>query len=350
MKKPLIILVLTILAICVHDLRAQPAGSAPRGAPMPTTQQIQQMLDSKQYPEVLKESQRMLTLKGAAAKDVDKYDVLMLRAEAQLQLKQQGPAIESYNKAVKETSDPTKAGVPKAMVKLIQKSKAFVYTPKPSNDPTHPGAPLNILDPKERKTALKALFDDEWKPTQAKIDELKKRGNTSLTPVIEASGLAGEMRGLEIAATGTDAETSTALSDLTDNASRLMTDYLDRSTKRVEDIDRAANLPQSNNINETNRMGLTAAQANDLRDIAATCEKLTLAADQVAASAGAKAADFKTISGKAADLGKHANDVLNADYTSLLDNGNNSRIQRGGEQIPVHPGQVPTRGPLSNPR
>src|SRR2546423_2177900 len=246
----MILLVLTILAMSFHELRAQPAGSAPRGAPLPTTQQIQQMLDSKQYPEVLKDSQRMLTLKGAAAKDVDKYDVLMLRAEAQLQLKQQGPAVESYNKAIKQTSDPTKAGVPKAMVTLIQKSKAFMYTPKPSNDPTHPGAPLNILDPKERKIALKALFDDEWKPTQAKIDALKKKGNSSLTPIIEASGLAGEMRGLEIAATGTDAQTSTALSDLTDNASRLMTDYLDRSTKRVEDVDRAANLPQSNNINE----------------------------------------------------------------------------------------------------
>lgn len=350
MNRAFAFLFLLSVGLIAANLRAQPAGSAPRGARLPTTQQIQQMLDSKQYPEVLRESQRVLTLKGAAAKDVDKYDVLMLRGEAQLQLKQQGPAVESYNKAVKETSDPTKAGVPKAMVSLIQKSRGFMYTPKPSNDPTHPGAPLNILDPKERKMALKALFDDEWKPTQARIDTLKKRGNTSLTPIIEASGLAGEMRGLEIAATGSDAQTSTALSDLTDNASRLMTDYLDRSTKRVEEVDRAANLPQSNNINETNRMGLTAAQATDLRDIAATCEKLTLAADQVAASAGAKGADFKTISGKAADLGKHANEVLNADYTSPIDNGTNNRIQRGGEQIPLHPGQVPTRGPLSNPQ
>jgi hypothetical protein len=345
------LLLIALLSVIVTNSGAQPAGSAPRGAPLPTTQQIQQMLDSKQYPEVLRESQRMLTLKGAAAKDVDKYDVLMLRAEAQLQLKQQGPAVESYNKAIKETSDPTKAGVPKAMVTLIQKSKAFMYTPKPSNDPTHPGAPLNILEPKERKMALKALFDDEWKPTQAKIDALKKRGNTSLTPIIEASGLAGEMRGLEIAATGTDAQTSTALADLTDNASRLMTDYLDRSTKRVEEVDRAANLPQSNNMNETNRMGLTAAEANDLRDIAATCEKLTLAADQVAASAGAKSADFKSISGKAADLGKHANDVLNADYTNPIDNGNNNRIQRGGEQVPTGRGvPMAPRGGYTNPR
>ena len=112
MKQPVILLILTVIAISFHELRAQPAGSAPRGAPLPTTQQIQQMLDSKQYPEVLKESQRILTLKGAAAKDVDKFDVLMLRGEAQLQLKQQGPAVESYTKAIKETSDPTKAGVP----------------------------------------------------------------------------------------------------------------------------------------------------------------------------------------------------------------------------------------------
>jgi hypothetical protein len=348
MKKAFVLMFLCVTGLILTDLRAQPAGSSPRGAPMPTTQQLQQMIDSKQYPDVLKESQRMLQLKGAAAKDVDRYDVLMLRAEAQLQLKQQGPAAESYTKAAKETSDPTKAGLPKAMVTLLQKSRAFMYTPKPSSDPTHPGAPLNILEATDRKQALKALFDDEWKPTQQKIDALKKKGNTSLTPIIEASGLAGEMRGLEIAATGSDAQTSTALSDLTDNASRLMNDYLDRSSKRVEDIERLANLPQSNTINDTTRTGLTGTQMNDLKDIAATCDKLTLAAQQVAASAGAKGADFQTIAGKSTDLGKHANEVLNGDYSSMINNnGGDNRIQRGGQTpMPV----MPPRTGYNNPR
>src|SRR3954453_7740076 len=206
----------------------------------------------------------------------------------------------------------------------------MVYTPKPSSDPTKPTAPLNIVDQKDRKLALAALFDDEWKPAQTKIDALKKQGNTSLTPIIEAAGLAGEMRGLEMAATGTDEKTSTALSDLTDSAARLMNDYLDRQSKRVEDVSRPANLPQTNNINETSRMGLTAAQATDLRDIVATCAKLVTAADLVSASAGPKGSDFKSISTKASDLGKKANDVLNADYTASLDTNMTGNVQRGG--------------------
>ena len=84
-----------------------------------------------------------------------------------------------------------------------------------------------------------------------------------------------------------------------------MTDYLDRETRRLEDIDRAANLPSSDNINETSRRGLTAQQATDLKDITATCEKLTLAADQVAASAGPKGSDFHAISDRSKELGKH---------------------------------------------
>ena len=137
----------------------------------------------------------------------------MIRGEAYLQLKQQSSAIQAYTQAGKETTDPTKAGVAKAMVTLLQKSHAFSYTPKPSNDPTKPSAPLNLLDPNDRKMALAALFDDEWKPTQAKIDAYKKQGTTSLVPILQAASLAGEMRGLELAATGDDKQTSTALSD-----------------------------------------------------------------------------------------------------------------------------------------
>lgn len=328
MTKPIAILFVLVVAISFKDLRAQPAAGR---TPAPTTQQLQQMIDAKQYAEVLQQSQRILALKGAAAKDLDKFDVYMLRAEAQLQLKQQGPAAQSYKEAIKATNNPTKSGVPKAMISLLQKSKGMMYTPKPSSDPTKPSAPLNITDPNDRKLALAALFDDEWKPAQTKIDALKKQGNTSLTPIMEAAGLAGEMRGLELAATGTDEKTSTALSDLTDSAARLMTDYIDRQSKRVEEVGRAANLPQSNNANETNRMGLTAAQANDLRDIVATSEKLASAADLVAASAGPKAGDFKAISSRAEDLRKKAADVMNADYTATIDNGINTPIQRGGE-------------------
>ena len=227
-----------------------------------------------------------MSLKGPAAKDVDRYDTLLIRAEAQLQLKQQGPAIQSYSDAVKATDDPTKQGLPKAMMTLLKKSVGFQYTPKPSSDPTHPSSPLNILNDKDRKVALKALFDDEWKPKQAQIDSLKKRGNQSLQPIIEAAGIAGEMRGLEIAATGSDAETSTALSDLTDNAAKLMTDYLDRETKRVEDIDTRANRPtdDSSTNGYSPRTGLTAAQNTELKDVVATCQKLQLTAEQVAAS------------------------------------------------------------------
>jgi hypothetical protein len=347
MHKYLAMPLLLVLALSLAELRAQPAG-APGRVPPPTTQQLQSMIDAKQYPEVLQQSQRILALKGAAAKDVDKYDVYMLRAEAQLQLKQQGPAAQSYTLAAKATTDPTKAGVPKAMVTLLQKSRGFMYTPKPTNDPTKTIAPLNILDEKERKTALASLFEDEWKPTQVKIDALKKQGNTSLTPIIEAASLAGEMRGLEMAATGTDTQTSSALSDLTDSAAKLMTDYLDRESKKVDDIDRAANLPQSNNANETNRMGLTASQATDLKDIIATCGKLFAASDLVAASAGAKSSDFKSIGMRSSDLGKKADEVLNADYSAMLDNGVNRPPVRGGGSGNPIPRNIYTPVPSHN--
>jgi hypothetical protein len=335
MKFAFATLFLVILGLALSELRAQPAAGANA---LPTTQEIQQALDAKQYPDVLKQSQRLLSVKGPAAKDIDRYDVLLLRAEAQLQLKQQAPAIQSYNDAVKATDDPTKQGLPKAMVTLLQHSPGFKYTPKPSNDPTHPTTALNILDDADRKSALKALFDDEWKPKQAQIESLKKRSDQSLAPVLQASAIAGEMRGLELAATGSDTETSTALSDLTDNAAKLMTSYLDRASKRVDSIDTLANRPQdeTNTTGYGARVGLSAAQNAELKDIIATCQKLQSAASQVGASAGSKDSDFKSIAQRAEDIGKRANDVLTADYSGNQNPNANEPIQRGGQQTPYN--------------
>ena len=149
MKFAVATLFLLLLSVAFSDLRAQPA--APAGNAPPTTQQLQQFLDAKQYPDVLKQSQRALSLKGPAAKDVDRYDTLLIRAEAQLQLKQQARRLIRINDAVKATDDPTKQGLPKAMMTLLKKSVGFQYTPKPSSDPTHPSSPLNILEEKDRK-------------------------------------------------------------------------------------------------------------------------------------------------------------------------------------------------------
>jgi hypothetical protein len=339
MNKAFAFLLLLIGGLSFSSLRAQPAG----GVAPPTTQQLQAMIDEKKYADVIKESQRMLRLKGAAAKEFDKFDVLMLRAEAFLQNKQQSGAVESYREAAKEANDPTRAGLPRAMIKLISSSKALVYTPKPTKDPTKPASPLNLLDQNERKLALNALFEEEWKPTQAKIDALKKK-STGLQPILDAASLAGEIRGLEIAATGSDAQSSTALSDLTGSAAKMMLDYLDGQTKRVEAIDRAANLPLSDNITENSRRGLTAAQNTELRETLATCQKLHLAAQQVAASAGPKGSEFKAIAEKAEDLGKRSHELLVTDFTSYQDPNANRPVIRGNERLVPQPNNPQRRG------
>ena len=128
-----------------------------------------------------------------------------------------------------------------------------------------------------------------------------------------------------------------------------MTDYLDRETKRVEDIDTRANRPTDDTATNgySPRTGLTAAQNTELKDVVATCQKLQLTAEQVAASAGPKGGDFKTIAQRSSDLGKRANDTLTADYSSSLNPNANLPIMRGGQQqnpnpMNLRPGQQPT--------
>src|SRR5437868_6583702 len=102
MKKAFPPLFLLVCLLFIAQAHAQPTGASVAPA---STQPIQQMLDDKKYVEVLKETQRILRLKGPAAEAYNKADVLMLRGEAQVQLKQMQPAIESLKQAVKESTD-----------------------------------------------------------------------------------------------------------------------------------------------------------------------------------------------------------------------------------------------------
>jgi hypothetical protein len=206
-----------------------------------------------------------------------------------------------------------------------------MYTPKANAaDPTRQTTPINIIDPVTRKQALAALFEDEWTPTQAKINVLKKQ-STSLPPLLEAATLVGEMRGLEIAGTDSDTQTSKALSDLDESAARLMNDYLERTDKSVDSIQVLANSPiQSGPYgNSDQRQGLTGTQVSNLKDVVNTTAKLSLAAKQVAAASGDKGQDFGQIAAKSDDLHKKALDALNTDYSQPLQTNNNGPILNG---------------------
>src|SRR5580765_6335680 len=72
---------------------------------LPTAAEIHQLYDEAKYPQVLQKLQRVLILKGEAAKPYDRHDLLRLRGETQLHLKAQAPAAQSFTEAAAATDD-----------------------------------------------------------------------------------------------------------------------------------------------------------------------------------------------------------------------------------------------------
>src|SRR3954468_16207407 len=92
--------------------------------------QLQQLMQAQKYNDVIREAQRILRLRPDALANVDKGQVQMLKGEAHLALKQQGPATQAFQEAAKESKDPDQASLAQATVTLIKKSPGLVYRPK----------------------------------------------------------------------------------------------------------------------------------------------------------------------------------------------------------------------------
>jgi hypothetical protein len=305
-----------LLIACIGRVLAQ--------APPSSLEDLRKLYEQKQYSDVVKEATRMLRLKGDAARTFDRYGVLMLKGDAQIQLKQGAQATEAFAQAQKETTDPKKLADAKACELLVKKSRGMMYTPKTSPPPstrpsTNPSAAarkgaINIGDESARSDALNALFNDEWTLAKPKVESLKKRGG--LAPLMDAVKLIDEVRPLELAATGNDTQTKQQLTTLSETAKRLMDDYLRKTGARVDEISRSANT-RTQVQNGFRKRGLTGQEMQELKDASETAARIEPAAAEMGKAMGVGADPFAETVKAAEQLKIHAKEVLEADYTSI---------------------------------
>ncbi len=60
---------------------------------LPSPAEIHKLADAGQYAAALRQAQRIIMLTGPAAAAFDRYDILMLKSECELQIRQQGVAL-----------------------------------------------------------------------------------------------------------------------------------------------------------------------------------------------------------------------------------------------------------------
>jgi hypothetical protein len=295
--------------------------SAPARAadPAPTAEDARALYEKGEYNDALKLVARLLAMKGKAAEGLDRYGLLMLRAESHLRLKTTGAALPALAEAAKVAPDDESAAKARALSILIKRSKSLQYTPPAAAAGGAP-KPIPITEDGQRADALKALYEGERAATKQKVTAATK-GKT-LPPIAKALKLVVPLRDLELAATGKSAETAETIDDLVTRAHKLMAAELDGMSKQTERIADRANeeiqytYRSRSGGTETRfrRRGLDDRDTRELRGMIETCRQVIASCKELAEGFTEDDARFEDLEEQAVDTGERANDVLTDNY------------------------------------
>ncbi|MEO6437295.1 MAG: hypothetical protein ABIP55_16250 [Tepidisphaeraceae bacterium] len=325
---------------------------------MPTIDELKQQLAAGQQVEVLRSVVKLLALKGPAARGYDRYELYMLRGEAALRNKAMPMSADAFKAAQKETTDPDKQSLARANELLVRKSKQTGYTPKsppapagapasgravsgtgsganpgatPGAAPTTPpaaaaqtasakvGVVIPITEEADRKQAFAALLNDELAVAQPKLKTAASA--TALPPIIEVARTLGDLRAVEMASGGAGDRTRQIGATLGQKAHTMIAAAMNGMDQQVEEIWSDASRRRVSvdraGINRERLYGLygmNSMQANELKGIVATSEKIIPVARDLAAVTGG--AELQSDAAAAQKLYDRAKQVLTYDYAN----------------------------------
>lgn len=294
----------------------------PASNPGAAVEEAKAAFERGDYPGALRIVGRVLALKGRAADGLDRYDLLLLRANAQLHTKAQANALQALDEAAKlaaAAQDDKRAAEARALAILVRRSKQLQFTPKVPLDgkPSKGVIPaIDIADPKQRPDAFAALYAEEKVLVKPKVVAAEKA--RTLPPVATALKTVLPLRDLELAATGGEAETKETVKQLIDRVHTLMAKSLDDMTKRTTRINQHASelitLPLSGGGFSTQRRGITREDKTELQGIIDTCKQIVTSCKELTDQFDA-GKPFEDLEDQARDTGDRANDTLKEDYT-----------------------------------
>jgi len=329
-RRAMILLSLTLLGGVPARAQETPSTGP---APLPTAAEVRKEVDGAQYRDALKNILRILDLKGQPAAVYDRTEMLLLRGECQLQIRQIQAAQEALDAAVKEARgvngvppNPENAGKALALSALITKSPSMMYTPKTRTGPLAP-KPINILDRTARPAAYKALFVDALADVETKVRALQLV--QTMPPILDAAKSVAALRALEKAGTGDDAQSKVLAGDLTNHAAALLASSMGGMTSAADAIGAGANLVYTLPIQRVDmvtgaryidqaprRRGLVNDDGARLKSIQQTTAQIITACQDLDLLLDARDT-FKSLAADANTLTQKAGKILSDDYSRM---------------------------------
>src|SRR3954451_23777631 len=139
--------------------RGAAGAPAPPPAPdsSPTADSIRTLVEQGQYPQALAQANRALAVKGAAARGYNRYDVLVLKGEALLRMKNPAAAASAFDDAAGFAAEEKAWALARSMAELVRRSKNLTYTralaPPPAPGAAAPKA-FDVTDKSQRTPAF----------------------------------------------------------------------------------------------------------------------------------------------------------------------------------------------------
>lgn len=322
---------------------ARPAAAKPAGDAAPSAEEIKKLIDAGSYREALQKLSRALALKGAAAGQYNRHDLLRMKAQSHLNLKDTSSSSAAFAAAAKVAPDDITRAEDRASELVVKRSKNLTFTPKPAKKGDK-AEPIEIVDPEKRKAAFAALLADE---KAAAAPALKSaRGAKTLPPIVDGLKRIGDLRMLELAATGEDAEASKLVDDLAGRAHTLMDDAVQDMADLVKDVEESANdvipiaVPTRGVagsgplvMQSYKKRGLSTRDSQDLRRAIGDLTKIVPTARELARALGSEhGKQFETLAEDAEAVGNQAHKVLTTDYADESRfNARDTRMKRPNE-------------------
>lgn len=305
---------------------AAPVNDPPE--PLPTNDELKQLFKQKDYAPLLQKIGRVLQLKGNAARPYDRVELLLLKADTQLQMKEQSLAVTAAAAAVKaidpDQTDPKLAATARATEKLLRQARNYMFTPRTAPRGQIP-QPISVLDLDRRPECFAAMFEDARAEILAKVRAAKSA--RTLLPIIEAIKAVSELRTLELAAFGKEELSAAQLDGLSLQAKDLMSKAVKDLKSQADKYHDRANevlpvqVPSATGIGTTQlyyKKGLQGTMYRDLKNLVTESEQIADAAKQFADLSKATADGFGEVQDAAEKVAKSAKGTLEDDYTGTF--------------------------------
>jgi hypothetical protein len=216
-----------------HAFAADTATGKPPSAQTLTFAAAHADFDKGDYKDCLGKISKLLTTGAYKSDSPERYDLLMLRGESLLRLKQRPAAqaaFESATKMMRKQEDVQRAAAATALAVLVKASPTLAYQPKKGG-----GASVDIIEPASRQKAMGLLMADLR--DQVRPEFTKAINDDSLKPTDKLLRPAWDLYSVEMAATGDAALTSEKLTELGAHARKLIGGELARLNRRLDQLE-----------------------------------------------------------------------------------------------------------------